>query len=63
MNEIEKLLQELRAIQSGSAFNPKNNKDFWKKIGEHDMDFEALGFSSKDELTMWIENNPYSALV
>jgi len=62
MNEIEKLLNELKSIQAGSAFNPKNSKDFWSKIGAEYENFAALGFGTKDEMKLWMEMNPYNAI-
>jgi hypothetical protein len=62
MNEIEKLLNELKSMNTGSSDNSiKNTKDLWSRIGggEH---FSSLGFSSQKELDKFIADNPYSNL-
>lgn len=57
MNEIEQLLQELRAMKNEGK-NIPNNKDTWSKISQRDL--EGLGFSSEEEMKQWILENPYS---
>jgi hypothetical protein len=59
-NEIEKLLQELRAIQS-TGKNIPNTKEIWSLIGEGK--WKDAGFESEDELKQFINDNPYSNLV
>jgi hypothetical protein len=59
MNEIEKLLNELKSMNSGSDNSIKNTKDLWSRIGSGEH-FSSLGFSSQKELDKFISDNPYS---
>ncbi len=57
MNEIEKLLNELRNMQQEGK-NIPNNSDTWAKIGSGD--WEGAGFESEEEMKQWIADNPYA---
>jgi hypothetical protein len=59
-NEIEKLLQELRAIQS-TGKNIPNTKEIWSLIREGK--WKDAGFDSIEEMQNFIADNPYSNLV
>jgi len=59
-NEIERLLNELKSMQNASSFNPKNNKEFWRTMSDHGMDFASIGFKSDAEMQLWISENPYA---
>lgn len=61
MSEIDKLLNELRNLQSEARARILNNKDTWSKIRQKDL--QALGFTSEEELKQWILNNPYSNMI
>lgn len=56
-NEIDKLLNELKVMQSKGKSVP-NNSDTWSKIQKND--WEGLGFYSKEEMQQWILDNPYA---
>jgi len=59
-NEIEKLLQELRAIQS-TGKNIPNTKDVLRLIQQGN--WKEAGFDSEEEAKQWISDNPYMNLV
>ena len=59
MNELEKLLAELKSMSSvDKGKHVENNKETWNKISQGDL--EALGFESEEEMKSWILANPYS---
>jgi len=61
MNEIDKLLNELKNMKSENRSNHiENNKEAWSKIAKQDL--EALGFSNTEQMKEWILSNPYSNL-
>jgi hypothetical protein len=61
MNEIEKLLSELKSMKSENRSNHiENNKETWSKIAKNDLD--GLGFSSIEQIKEWIISNPYGNL-
>lgn len=59
MNEINKLLQELKSMKNDSEKRKyiENNKDTWSKLGN--KEWQELGFTSEEEVKSWIEQNPY----
>lgn len=60
-SEIDKLLNELRTMKSESAAKSVvNSRDTWNMIAEGK--WKELGFSSEDELSAWIDENPYANL-
>ena len=60
MSEIDKLLNELRAIQS-TGKNIPNTKEIWSLIGEGK--WKDAGFESIEEMQQFINDNPYLNLV
>lgn len=60
MNEIDKLLLELKNMQSTSKKQPQNSKELWELIGRGD--WKEAGFESEDEMKQYILSNPYGNL-
>ncbi len=59
MNEVEKLLQELKGMKDyNKSKYIENNKETWRNIARKDL--EALGFESEEEMKQFILANPYS---
>lgn len=59
MSEMDKLLQELRAMK---ANKPNfNMKEIWEGIAAR-KDFSEMGFTSIEEFESWINDNPYCNL-
>ena len=62
MNEIDKLLNELREFKiKDDSKNIPNSKETWNKIGNRDL--ESLGFTKEEELKEWMSSNPYTNLI
>lgn len=60
MNEIDKLLEELRGMKSEGKQSPQNNADTWSHIANRD--WEKAGFANEEECKAWILDHPYSNL-
>lgn len=60
MSEIEKLLNELRNLQTNKK-NIPNNSHTWSLIGQGN--WEEAGFESEDEMKQFILDNPYINIV
>jgi len=59
MSEMDKLLQELRAMKADKpTFNAKT---VWDGIAQR-KDFSEMGFTSLEEFEQWISDNPYANL-
>ena len=58
MNEVEKLLNELKAMSSASRKTPENNSDTWSAIRA--KDWTGAGFANESEAKEWVANNPYA---
>lgn len=60
MNQIEKLLNELRNLKEAPAptYDPRV---IWEGIAAR-KDFSEMGFKTKKEFEDWISDNPYANL-
>jgi len=58
INEIDKLLQELRNMKSAAKKVVLNNADTWRCIAN--KDWAGAGFSDEEEAKQFILDNPYS---
>ena len=56
MDEIDKLLKELREIEENKK-QILNTRETWEKIGKRD--FIGAGFENEEEVIKWIEENDY----
>lgn len=58
-SEMDELLNKLRAIKNNTTEIP-NSKTVWSCIGQGD--WSGAGFTSEEDMSAWIENNPYNNL-
>lgn len=61
MTKIDILLNELRNMKSNAnSNNVQNTKETWTKLGQGD--WKGAGFSSQEEASQFISDNPYANL-
>lgn len=60
---FKKLLESLKpSSMSNKEEGRLSTKEIWNMIANKES-FETMGFSSEDELSAWIADNPYSSIL